>query len=120
MNIDDSSYVTLTGNTLYNGGPEQVYIPAGDSGIGRAAELGATNGSTGSALTNTSRMTGNTFHRKREPTGLFLLLRRQPVLFGSHNQQMADLWRYLVIAVAIRGATARPRILPIRSSGPPS
>ena len=26
MNIDDSSYVTLTANTLYGGGPEQVYI----------------------------------------------------------------------------------------------
>ena len=32
INVDDSSYVTLTGNTFYNGGPEQIFI----EGDGRA------------------------------------------------------------------------------------
>jgi hypothetical protein len=57
MNIDDSSSVTLTGNTLYNGAPEQLYI----LGDGRAGTNWEQPGVPLVRFNQNLTQTGNTF-----------------------------------------------------------
>ncbi len=85
MNIDDSSNITLTGNVLYNGGPEQLYI----LGDGRAGTNWEQPTVPLVRFNQNLTQTGNTFTGTANQLGFYTYYRETP----SCSVPITNMWQ---------------------------